>query len=310
MAKIAVSGGAGFIGSHIVDALLADGNDVFVIDNLCSGSRENLPAKAALHVLDIREPAARHLLENEKPQAIIHCAAQMSVRESMKNPHHDVEVNVAGMVNLMCACSAAYRPHFTFLSSGGAIYGEQDVFPAAETHKIRPACIYGLSKHVGELYLEFWVREFGIKASVLRLANVYGPRQNPHGEAGVVAIFNEQLLGGKTPTIYGSGEQTRDFVYVKDVAAAAYKVSTERVSGTFNIGTGRETSINRIYELIASYAGAAGKAKYGPAKEGEQMRSVIDASLAGRTFGWKPVMKVEDGLKATTEWFRHWLAER
>lgn len=302
MAKVLVTGGAGFIGSHIVDAFLAEGHQVVVIDNLSSGSKKNLGSAAQLFELDVRGGEARALIEREKPDAVVHTAAQISVRESMYNPPFDVAVNVGGIVNLLCGC--AHRPHFIFLSTGGAIYGEQESFPAAEGHPVRPTSIYGLSKRVSEMYLEFWQRERGLSFVALRLSNVFGPRQNPHGEAGVVAIFNQALLSGRTPTIYGSGKQTRDFVFVKDVARAAALVFKNRVQGIYNIGTGLETSVNELYAFIAGAHATALKAEYAPAKEGEQMRSCITSDLARQTFGWQPQTGLQDGIRVTCEWFK------
>jgi len=313
MGKIIVTGGAGFIGSHIVDHLIAAGHTVEVIDDLSSGRRENLPATVPLHVLDIRSDAARDVIATVRPDVVVHAAAQMSVRLSMEDPTFDTAVNVSGLVNILDALrrrlSAAETPPFcVFLSTGGAIYGEQESFPATEDHRIMPASVYGLSKRVGELYLDFWERELGLPFAALRLGNVYGPRQNPHGEAGVVAIFNQKLLRGEIPTINGSGEQTRDFVYVGDVARAVTAVVAGRVSGTFNIGTGRETSVNELYTVICRAVGLNPTPKRVPAKAGEQLRSVIDASHAARTFGWRPEVSLDCGLEATTKWFRE--AER
>ena len=304
MKKAVVTGGAGFIGSHIVDGLIAAEYQVAVIDNLSSGSKENLNPRAELFEVDIRTEEARRIIEKVRPGAVVHTAAQISVRESMRDPLFDVEVNVAGLVNLLCACRDSVKPHFVFLSTGGAIYGEQDTFPAAEDHPVRPNSIYGQSKRVGEIYLEFWARELGLSFTALRLANVYGPRQNPHGEAGVVAIFNQYLLSGKQPLIYGSGEQTRDFVYVKDVAAAALAVITQGIPGIFNIGTGKETSVNQLYSEIAAALESKVSAAFAPKKEGEQMRSCIDASCAKRTFGWVPSRRLADGIRETCDWFR------
>jgi UDP-glucose 4-epimerase len=309
MGKIIVTGGAGFIGSHIVDALLAAGHLVEVIDDLSSGRRENLPVTVPLHVLDIRSEGAREVIARVRPDTVVHAAAQMSVRLSMEDPTFDTAVNVTGLVNIISAlrrCRSATEPapFCVFLSTGGAIYGEQETFPATEDHRIMPASVYGLSKRVGELYLEFWTRELGLPFAALRLANVYGPRQNPHGEAGVVAIFNQKLLRGETPTINGSGDQTRDFIYVGDVARAVTAVVTERVSGTFNIGTGRETSVNALYTAICRAVGRDPAPKRVPAKAGEQLRSVIDASRATHTFGWRPEVSLDCGLEATTAWFR------
>jgi UDP-glucose 4-epimerase len=212
-------------------------------------------------------------------------------------------VNVVGLVNCLHAFRGKKLPHVIFTSTGGAIYGEQDVHPANESHPNRPTSVYGLAKKVGELYLEFWAREYKMKSTALRLANVYGPRQNPHGEAGVVAIFCQKLLRGQTPTINGTGKQTRDFVYVGDVARAIKLVCDKGVTGIYNIGTGRETDVNELYTHITAALGSKVKAEYGPAKEGEQMRSSIDAKAAGVALGWKPEMALEHGIKATADWF-------
>lgn len=303
MPKAIVTGGAGFIGSHIVEALLADGLEVEVIDNLSSGYRENLPKGVVLHELDIRSPEVRELLLSRKPDFLVHCAAQISVRVSMEDPCLDTDINVRGIVNLLQAFKGTAHPHFVFLSTGGAIYGEQEVFPAPENHPVVPCSIYGLAKRVGELYLDLWKRQFGAKFVALRLANVYGPRQNPHGEAGVVAIFNQRLLNREVPTINGSGKQTRDFVFVKDVARAVAICCRNSSEGIFNIGTGRETDVNRLYELIRGALGSSLDANRVPAKAGEQMRSSIDSGLAKRALGWEPQVGIEEGIRKTCEWF-------
>lgn len=304
MSKTVVTGGAGFIGSHVVDALVARGDEVHVIDDLSSGKKANLPEGATLHELDIRDDSIQSLIAKVKPETIVHAAAQISVRRSMEDPVFDSDVNVRGLVNvLQAAALLEEKPHMVFTSTGGAIYGDQEVYPATEDHPIKPTSVYGLAKRVGELYLEFWSRELGITFSALRFANVYGPRQDPHGEAGVVAIFSQMLLADKQPRINGTGEQTRDFVFVKDVARAICEVCSKRVDGIFNIGTGKETSVNELYELIRGAAGSSLAADSGPAMPGEQMRSCIDAKFAGEAFGWKPEISIEDGIKETVAWF-------
>ncbi len=303
MAKILVTGGAGFIGSHIVDIFKKDGHQVAVVDNLSSGNRANLPSDIPLHIMDIRSPEARMLVQTGNFDLVVHTAAQISVRASMDNPSFDAEVNVVGLVNLLQPFMQVKGPKFIFLSTGGAIYGEQDTFPATEEHPQRPASVYGHAKLVGEMYLGFWERVCGLSFCALRLANVYGPRQNPHGEAGVIAIFLKKLFAGEVPAINGTGAQTRDFVYVGDVARAVKGAFDAQVTGVYNIGTGVETSLNDLYTALQLAAKKNVKPSYLPAKSGEQMRSCIDASKAGRAFKWKPAFSLDEGLKATADWF-------
>lgn len=303
MAKVIVTGGAGFIGSHIVDRL-REAHDVSVIDDLSSGNRSNLPKDVQLHELDIRSPQAADVVASEQPDFLVHAAAQISVRISMDKPTVDTDINVTGLVNLLMPLRERKGTHVVFLSSGGACYGEQDVFPAPETHPVRPESVYGLSKRVGEMYLEFWSRVWGVTSTSLRLSNVYGPRQNPHGEAGVVAIFCERLLAGKDITIFGTGEQTRDFVYVGDVADAVYRSVTSKMVGEFNIGTSQETSIASLARSLQERACPTARILFAPAKSGEQMRSVIDNTRAGKALGWKPTVRMDEGLVKTLEWYR------
>jgi UDP-glucose 4-epimerase len=304
MAKVIVTGGAGFIGSHIVESMLAEGHKVSVIDDLSSGIRENLPSEAALMVLDIGSKEAADFLSHQEPDILVHAAAQMSVRVSMDDPLLDTRVNILGLVNLLQSFRGKKLPYTVFLSTGGAIYGEQEVFPAPESHPTRPASIYGLAKKVSEFYLDFWAREWGLSYSALRLGNVYGPRQNPHGEAGVVAIFIKNLLNGSQPTINGTGDQTRDFVYVKDVVNAVMRACSAQKKGTFNIGTGRESSVNEVYRHIVNSLRSDVSPHYGAAKQGEQMRSSIDSNLAARELGWKPAVNLSEGIEHTVRWFK------
>ncbi len=304
MSKVLVTGGAGFIGSHIVDALLAAGHEVVVLDDLSSGSKKNLPASVQLQVLDITTPAAAAFVREYAPDVVVHAAAQMSVRRSMDEPTFDAQVNVVGLVTILSELRDKPGRKVVFLSTGGAIYGEQSSFPATEDHPANPESVYGLSKKVGEDYLAFWSRVWGLKVSVLRLANVYGPRQNPHGEAGVVAIFCRGLLSGKALTINGTGEQTRDFVFVGDVANAAERCVSGDFPGVFNVGTGRETSVNQLVAALTAAVGSKGTIAHGDAKSGEQQRSCIDPSRAKATFGWQPQMALEEGVRCTVDWFR------
>jgi UDP-glucose 4-epimerase len=304
MAKIIVTGGAGFIGSHIVDRL-KPGNELHVIDDLSSGSRANLSDDVELHELDIRSEQAAELVEQIAPDILVHAAAQISVRMSMEAPAVDTDINVTGLINLLTPlCKNGGDTHVVFLSSGGSCYGNQEVYPAPESHPVRPESIYGLSKRVGEMYLEFWSRVWGVTSTSLRLANVYGPRQNPHGEAGVVAIFCERLLAGKDIVIYGTGEQTRDFVFVSDVAQAVYQSVESRITGEFNIGTARETSILTLADALRGRIAPSAKIDFAPAKSGEQMRSVIDNTLAAKALSWKPTVDISSGLDRTLEWYK------
>lgn len=304
MAKVLVTGGAGFIASHIADAFIGAGDEVHVLDDLSSGLQKNIPAQARFKEYDIRGDGARSYLRQLDPDVIVHAAAQISVRTSMSNPRYDVEVNVAGIVNMLQAFAGKRLPYIVFLSTGGAIYGEQEKFPAPEDHPIRPTSVYGLSKRVSEMYLDFWGREYGLSYVVLRLANIYGPRQNPHGEAGVVAIFAQKLLEDEQAVIFGSGEQTRDFVYVADVVSAVMAASAERISGIFNIGTGVETSVNQLYGMMCGALGSKPEAQYAPARSGEQLRSCISSAAAKAKFGWAPGHSIMDGIRLTCEWFR------
>lgn len=302
--KILVTGGAGFIGSHVCDAFLADGHEVIALDNLSSGKRENLDPKVRLVELDIRSPEAAGLIEREKPGAICHLAAQMDVRRSVEDPRFDAECNILGMLNVLEAARKSGVKKVIFSSTGGAIYGEQDVHPAPESHPTRPVSPYGVSKASGELYLGYYKAQYGLNYVALRYANVYGPRQNPHGEAGVVAIFSQRLVAGKSCTIYGDGKQTRDFVYGPDVARANLLAFQKDYIGAVNIGTGIETDINQLYTYLAEAAGSSQEAEHAPGKPGEQKRSSVDNRLARNVLGWEPKVDIRSGLKNTVEFFR------
>jgi UDP-glucose 4-epimerase len=302
--KVLVSGGAGFIGSHVTDVFLDAGHEVWALDDLSSGRRENLKVEVRLVVADIRSPDAARLVESERFEVICHLAAQMDVRRSVADPRFDAEVNIAGFLNLLEAARKSGVRKVVFSSTGGAIYGEQDVHPAPESHPTRPVSPYGVSKASGELYLGYYRAQYGLASVALRYANVYGPRQNPHGEAGVVAIFSERLLRGEPCIINGTGEQTRDFVYGPDVARANLLAATRDVQGPINIGTGIETDVNRLYALLARAAGVDRAAQHALAKPGEQMRSSVDPSLAAKVLGWRPAVALEEGLQRTVGWFR------
>ncbi|MFN7131830.1 MAG: NAD-dependent epimerase/dehydratase family protein [Myxococcales bacterium] len=302
--KVVVSGGAGFIGSHVCDSLLARGHEVIALDDLSSGNPANLDARVRLARFDIRSPEAHKLIVDEKPQALMHLAAQMDVRRSVADPRFDADVNVMGMINLLEACVKAGTKRVVFSSTGGAIYGEQDTFPADENHAKRPCSPYGVSKAAGELYLNYFFQQYGLSYAALRYSNVYGPRQNPHGEAGVVAIFCSRLLEGRTCTIYGDGKQTRDFVYVADVAKANVAALESDYVGAVNIGTGLETDVNELYTTLAQVAGLDVAAEHAPGKPGEQRRSCIDPALAKKLFGWSATVNLKDGLRETYGFFK------
>jgi UDP-glucose 4-epimerase len=302
--KVLVTGGAGFIGSNVCDALQAAGHEPVALDNLTTGRRENLSNGIRLIEADIRDPELADIFERERPEAVSHHAAQIDVRKSVADPVHDAEVNLLGLLRVLEASVKVGVRRFLFASSGGACYGEQEAFPAPEGNPTRPVSPYGASKAAGELYLGYYRAERALSFAALRYANVYGPRQDPHGEAGVVAIFAQRLLRGQQCTIFGDGENTRDFVYVGDVARANVLALTAGATGALNIGTGRETSINDLYRKLARAAGSELAAMYAPPKPGEQRRSVIDPALAAKALGWKPRLSLEEGLIQTIDWFR------
>jgi len=302
--KVLVTGGAGFIGSHVTDVFLDAGHEVWALDDLSSGRRENLRPEVRLVVADIRSPDAARMVEAERFDVMCHLAAQMDVRRSVTDPRFDADVNVAGFLNLLEAARKSAVRKVVFSSTGGAIYGEQDVYPAPETHPTRPVSPYGVSKASGELYLGYYRAQYGLRSTALRYANVYGPRQNPHGEAGVVAVFSERLLRGDGCTVNGTGEQTRDFVFGPDVARANLLAATGDVEGPVNVGTGIETDVNRLYALLARAAGVERPAQHAPAKPGEQLRSSVDPSRAAKVLGWRPTVVLEEGLRRTVDWFR------
>lgn len=302
---ILVTGGAGFIGSHVVDLLVAHNYRVVAVDNLFTGSRRNLNPRAEFYLLDIRTPEMQRLIKDVQPRFICHLAAQVSVRLSVADPKEDASINILGSLNLLEAAVAAKVEKIIFSSTGGAIYGEQDYFPADEAHPLRPVCPYGVAKLAVEKYLEYFRLEHSLPYVALRYANVYGPRQDPYGEAGVVAIFSKKLLAGDPAVINGDGKQTRDFVYVRDVARANLLALTTDFCGALNIGTGLETDINELFHLLRQLAGSDQEEIHGPPKPGEQRRSVISSQLAAQVLGWQPTTPLLEGLRETVAFFRH-----
>jgi len=303
--KILVTGGAGFIASNVVDAYVKAGHSVAVVDDLSRGKREQVNKKARFYKVDIRDRAAlEKVFKKEKPQVVNHHAAQIDLRKSVADPAADAAVNVIGSLNLFETALQSGVQKIIFASTGGALYGEQDYFPADENHPIRPLSPYGIAKRSAELYLYYYSEVQGMKYVALRYSNVYGPRQDPHGEAGVVAIFAQKLWGGSVPNINGDGRQTRDYVFVGDVVAANVAALRKGISGPFNIGTGVETDVNEIFEHLNAIIGSKVKAVHVPAKKGEQKRSVLDNLKARKVLGWKPRVKLAEGMNLTAEFFR------
>lgn len=301
-----MTGGAGFIGSHVVDAFLGAGHTVSVVDNLATGNRAWLTGKPVrLHVLDIRAARLADVFEAERPETVAHLAAQASVGRSVADPTFDAGVNVIGGLNLLECCRRTGVTRVIYSSSGGAGYGDTEAIPTPETHPSLPSSPYGVSKVAMEHYVAALGVIHGWSAVALRYANVYGPRQNPAGEAGVVAIFCSRLLQAQPPVINGDGSQTRDYTYVEDVAAANLAaLDRPQVQGAFNIGTGVETSVNDLFARLARSAGFDGPPGHGPARPGEQHRSCLDPARAARELGWRPSVSLDDGLARTFEFFK------
>ena len=302
--KILVSGGAGFIASHVSEALLAEGLDVHILDDLSGGRRENVPDGAVFHEMDIRSREAADCMTEHGFEAFVHHAAQMDVRKSVADPSFDATVNILGLLNIMEAGRRAGLKKVVFASTGGAIYGEPDYAPQDERHATRPLSPYGVAKLCSERYLDYYRNQYGIPFVALRYGNVYGPRQNPHGEAGVIAIFAERMLRGQQPVIYGDGLQTRDYVYVDDVAQANLKALRYDRSGIFNIGTATETSVNDLFDALRDRMAPDLARRHEAGRPGEQRRSVLDFAHARKELGWVPRMALAEGLEETATWFR------
>ncbi|MGQ9819771.1 MAG: NAD-dependent epimerase/dehydratase family protein [Candidatus Kapaibacteriales bacterium] len=302
--NILVTGGAGFIGSHIVDRYIELGHKVTVIDNLSTGNLENLNPKAEFYQIDILDPEIEKIFKQNKFDIVNHHAAQIDVRISVTNPIYDAKVNILGGLNLYECCRKFNVKKIIFASSGGTIYGEQKYFPADEKHPLEPCSPYGISKLANEKYLIYYKDIHGIDFVALRYSNVYGPRQNPNGEAGVVAIFSKKFLMGEQPIINGDGKNTRDYVYVSDVVEANVLALAPNVSGPFNIGTATEYDVNFIFSHLKRIAKSPLEAYYGPAKPGEQQRSCLDYSNYKKVTNWRPKVSIEEGLELTVRYFR------
>jgi len=307
MDTVLVTGGAGFIGSHLVDELLRQEYGVIVVDNLSTGNVENLDPSALLYSWDIREfKSLEKLFQIHKPSYVFHLAAQISVSESTKDPKKDADINILGMLNLLELSVKYGVKKFIFSSSGGVMYGEDpERIPTPESCKENPISPYGISKLAGEKYLSFYSIEHDLEYVALRYSNVYGPRQNPHGEAGVVAIFTKRMLEGREVTIFGDGENVRDYIYVKDVVNANMLAMKRAKNVSLNIGTGIGTTVNELFNKLCKFIPEYSmKPVYAPPRPGDLRRSILDNTLAKKILGWEPSWKLEDGLRETVEWFR------
>ncbi len=302
--KILVTGGAGFIASQIADAYVREGHEVYILDNLSTGFETNINPKAHFIKSDISSPAILDLFVKEKFEVVNHHAAQIDVRKSVNDPIFDANTNILGTINLLQACIKTGVKKFMFASTGGAVYGEQEYFPADEKHPTNPVSPYGITKLSIEKYLFFYKNEYGFNHTILRYANVYGPRQNPFGEAGVVAIFTNKLLSNENPVINGEGKQTRDYVFVEDVVRANVITLSSNSSDIFNVGTSVETSVNELFTKLNSIAGDKAVEKHGPAPKGEQARSVITSQKLFSQFNWKPSVTIDEGLRKTFDYFK------
>jgi UDP-glucose 4-epimerase len=302
--KVLVTGGAGFIGSHVVDRLIQEGHEVVVVDNLSTGKRKNVHRSANFYKADIQGSRLDRILKKERPVVIFHLAAQMNVRKSTEDPGFDAQVNILGTINLLEAAVRYGTRKVVFASSGGAVYGEQQMFPASESHPTQPLSPYGISKLTGEHYLAYYKHVAGLGYAILRFGNVYGPRQEPEGEAGVVAIFSQKMLKEEQPLINGNGLQTRDYIFVEDVVNATVGVMPSHVQGIFNVGTGKERSVNEIFHQIKLLTNAECKEIHGPVKKGEQVRSVLDCTKLREELDWEPMVELEEGLQLTVEFFK------
>jgi len=302
--KILVTGGAGFIASHIADKFIEEGHEVVILDDLSTGFEKNINSKAKFVNLNIRDENISNLFKEEKFDVVNHHAAQMDVRRSVVDPIFDANTNILGTINLLQNSVKHGVKKFMFASTGGAVYGEQEYFPADEKHPTNPVSPYGITKLTIEKYLFFYKNEYGLNHTILRYANVYGPRQNPFGEAGVVAIFANKLLKNENPIINGEGIQTRDYVFVEDVVKSNVTTLSSDSSNIFNVGTEIETSVNQLFEKLNRISGDVAVEKHGPAPKGEQLRSVITSDKLFNEFKWKPSVIIDEGLKKTFDSFK------
>lgn len=302
--KVLVTGGAGFIGSHVVDALIQQGYQVVVVDNLSTGRLENINPAATFYQADICNSGLEGIFEKERPELVNHQAAQTVIQKSMEDPVFDARQNILGSLNLILQCLCFGVKKIIYASSGGAVYGEPKYRPVDESHPINPISYYAISKHTVEHYLHLAHLENSLSYVMLEYSNVYGPRQSPKGEAGVVAIFTRQMLQGERPTIFGKGDKTRDYVYVADVVMANLLAMEKSISGVYNIGTGVETSDQEMFDLLAGLTGYKGNPHYAPVRKGEIYRICLDCSKAQKKIGWQPQFLLREGLTETVNYYR------
>jgi len=303
--KTLVTGGAGFIGSNLTDRLIREGHKVVILDNLCTGKKEHLNPKAIFYNIDIQNPGIYRIFKKEKPDIVFHCAAQIDIRKSVADPVEDAKTNIMGSLSLIenFIKIKSKNKKFIFISTGGALYGDAKVIPTPEDYPAYPLSPYGVAKLTIERYLNYYHKVFGLNYVVLRLANVYGPRQNSEGEAGVVAIFCGKMLSGVRPIINGTGNKTRDFVFVQDVVEACVLAMRKNRVGILNIGTSKETTINTIFRKLRKLTGINYEEIHGPDKAGEQKRSCLDFKKAKKELGWTPKYNLDKGLEITVDWF-------
>ncbi|MEW6619807.1 MAG: NAD-dependent epimerase/dehydratase family protein [bacterium] len=302
--KILVTGGAGFIGSNLVDRLIDDGHKVIIIDNLFTGKEKNINPAAKFYKLDIQDPEIEQIFKDEQIDIVNHHAAQIDVQKSVDDPIFDARVNVLGSINLLQLSTKYNIKKFIFASSGGTVYGEQSLYPAPETHPLLPISPYGINKLIIEYYLYYYWAVHNLNYIILRYANIYGPGQDPWGEAGVVAIFINKILLHQQPIINGDGKQTRDYTYVDDVVEANILAMNSQTTGIFNIGCGLETSVNELFQMIVEVMKANVEEVHAPPKKGETPRSCIDGTKAKSILGWQPKVRLEEGIKKTVEYFK------
>jgi UDP-glucose 4-epimerase len=299
-----VTGGAGFIASHVSDGLLERGHEVAIVDNLATGRRENIPTDARFHEVDVRDAGLADVFAAERPDIVFHLAAQMDVRKSVADPRYDADVNLLGTLNLLECCRTHGTRKLVYAGTGGAMFGEAAYLPVDEKHPVLPISPYGVSKHTVEHYLYAYHANFGLDFTVLRYPNVYGPRQDPHGEAGVVAIFSLQLLNGETPRIFGDGTKTRDYCFVGDIVEANMLAIERGSGGLFNIGRGIEVSDRQVFESVRDAVGVDVEPEYAPTRPGEVEHIALDATLAREALGWVWKVDLPDGVGRAVDFYR------